>query len=157
MTEIRLPVLDDSGQPRLEEALPVEAVGAGLFRLLASPGLVDGVAAGDELELTAEEPSGFRVVRRGGQLCIWVYLPAEPPPVGAEARLDRAARALGGYVDGGHTKLRILTVPVAAGFASVETELDAAVAELSGSTWFYGNVYDSRNAGRPLGWWEGLV
>jgi hypothetical protein len=85
------------------------------------------VAAGDELELTSDEPSGFRVLQRGGQLCIWVYLP-DPPPVGADARLGRAARALGGYVDGGHTKLRILTVPVTAGFA-----------------------------GRPLGWWEGLV
>jgi len=156
MIEILLPALDDSGQPSLEEALPAEVVEAGHFRLLASPGLVEGVAAGDELELSADEPSGFRVLRRGGQLCIWVYLP-EPPPVGAEARLDRAARALGGYVDGGQANLRILTVPVTAGFASVETELDAAVAELSGSTWYYGNVYDSRNAGRPLGWWEGLV
>lgn len=156
MIEILLPALDDSGQPGLEEALPAEAVEAGLFRLLASPGLVEGVAAGDVLELTEDEPSGFRVLRRGGQLCIWVYLP-EPPPVGAEARLDRAARVLGGYVDGGQNNLRVLTVPVTAGFAGVERELDAAVAELSGSTWYYGNVYDSRNAGRPLGWWEGLV
>jgi uncharacterized protein DUF4265 len=156
MTEIRLPVLDGSGQPRLEEALPAEAVEPGRVRLLASPGLVEGVAAGDELELTADEPSGFRVLQRGGQLCIWVYLP-EPPPMGAEERLGRAARALGGYVDGGHNNLRILTVPVTAGFARVETELDAVVAELSGSTWLYGNVYDSRNGGRPLGWWEGLV
>jgi hypothetical protein len=156
MTEIRLPVLDGSGQPKLEEVLPAEALEGGRVRLLASPGLVEGVAAGDELELTSDDPSGFRVLQRGGQLCIWVYLPA-PAPVGAEARLGRAARVLGGYVDGGQNNLRILTVPVTAGFARVEAELDAVVAELGGSTWAYGNVYDWRNAGRPLGWWEGLV
>lgn len=156
MPEIRLPVLDSSGQPKLEEVLPAEALEAGRFRLLASPGLVEGVAAGDELELTPDELSGFRVLQRGGQLCIWVYLP-DLPPVGADGRLGRAARALGGYLDGGQSNLRILTVPVTAGFASVERELDAAVAELGRSTWAYGNVYDWRNGGRPLGWWEGLV
>jgi len=48
--------------------------------------------------------------------------------------------------------LRILTVPVAAGFARVEAALDAAVRELPGSSWAYGNVYDPQD--RPLGWWE---
>jgi hypothetical protein len=156
MTDIRLPVLDNSGQPTLEEELPAETLEAGRFRLLASPGLVEGVAAGDELELTSDEPTGFRVLRRGGQLCIWVYVP-EPPPVGTEARLDRAARALGGYVDCGNSGLRILTVPVTAGFPRVEAELDAVVAEVGGSSWLYGNVYDWLNAGRPIGWWEGMV
>ncbi|MGH7517073.1 MAG: DUF4265 domain-containing protein [Gemmatimonadales bacterium] len=130
--------------------LPAEALGSDRYRLLASPGLVEGVAAGDELELAPTEPTGFRVLRRGGQLCIWIYLP-EPPPPGTEARLSRAAGALGGYLDGGHTKLRILTIPVSAGFACVEAELGAAVADLSGSTWAYGNVYDPRDAARPLG------
>jgi uncharacterized protein DUF4265 len=156
MIEIRLPVLDSSGERKLEEALPAEALEPRRFRLLASPGLVEGVAAGDELELTSDEPSGFRILRRGGQLCIWVYLP-EPPPAGADSRLGRAARALGGYLDGGNTQLRILTVPVTGGFSSVEMELDAAVSDLSGSTWIYGNVYDSGDANRPLGWWKGLV
>jgi hypothetical protein len=151
MIEIRLPALDDSGQRSLEEVLPAEPLGNGSFRLLGSPGLVEGLAAGDELELEPTDPAGYRVLRRGGQLCIWVYIP-EPPPKETDARLRRAAATLGGYLDGGNTRLRILTVPVTAGFERVEAELDAAVAELRGSTWAYGNVYD--RADRPLGWWE---
>lgn len=153
MIEIRLPVLDDSGQRRFEEILPAEALGGGRFRLLASPGLVEGVAAGDELELAPADPAGYHVLRRGGRLCIWVYV-SEPPPEETETRLGRAAATLGGYLDGGNTGLRILTVPISAGFERVEAELAAVVTELRGSTWAYGNVYDPRNGGRPLGWWE---
>ena len=153
MTEILLPVLDESGKRGFDEVLPAESLGRGRFRLLASPGLVEGVAAGDELELAPAEPTGYRVLRRGGQLCIWVYVP-EPPPEQTEARLVRAGATLGGYLDGGNTGVRILTVPVSAGFGRVEAELAAAVADLPGSTWAYGNVYDFRNGGRPLGWWE---
>ena len=152
MGEIQLPVLDNAGQRRIEEAVPAEALGPGRYRLLASPGLVEGVAAGDEIELAPTEPAGFRVVRRGGQLCIWVYVP-EPPPPRTEARLIQAARVLGGYLDGGQSRLRVLTVPVTTGFPAVEAELDAAVAELGGSTWAYGNVYHSGDASRPMGWW----
>jgi uncharacterized protein DUF4265 len=151
MTEIRLPALDQSGQRVMEEVLPADPLGRGRYRLLASPGMVEGVAAGDELELSPAEPAGYRVLRRGGQLCVWVYIP-DPPPQHTDARLDQAARALGGYLDGGSTRLRILTVPVSAGFACVETELEAAVVELGDSSWAYGNVYDRQN--RPLGWWE---
>jgi hypothetical protein len=153
MIEIRLPVLDESGQRKFDEVLPAEPLGRGCFRLLASPGLVEGVAAGDELELAPADPTGYRVLRRGRQLCIWVYVP-EPPAEQTEARLVRAAATLGGYLDGGNTGLRILTVPVSAGFGRVEAELAAVVADLHGSTWAYGNVYDPQNGGRPLGWWE---
>jgi hypothetical protein len=153
MIEIRLPVLDNSGQRRFEEILPAEPLGGGRFRLLASPGLVEGVAAEDELELDPADPAGYRVLRRGGRLCVWVYVP-EPPPEQTATRLGRAAAALGGYLDGGNTGLRILTVPVSTGFGRVEAELAAVVAELGGSTWAYGNVYDRRNGNRPLGWWE---
>jgi hypothetical protein len=153
MIEIRLPVLDESGQRKFDEVLPAEPLGRGCFRLLASPGLVEGVAAGDELELAPADPTGYRVLRHGRRLCIWVYVP-EPPPEQTEARLVRAAATLGGYLDGGNTGLRILTVPVSAGFGRVEAELAAVVADLYGSTWAYGNVYDHQNGGRPLGWWE---
>jgi hypothetical protein len=153
MIEIRLPVLDESGQRKFDEVLPAEPLGRGRYRLLASPGLVEGVAAGDELELAPADPTGYRVLRRGGRLCIWVYVP-EPPPEPTEARLRRAAAMLGGYLDGGNTGLRILTVPVSAGFERVEAELIAVVTDLRGSTWAYGNVYDPQNEDRPLGWWE---
>ena len=153
MIEILLPALDKLGRQSLEELLPAEPLGGDRFRLLASPGIVEGLAAGDEVELAPADPRGFRVLRRGGQLCVWVYLP-EPPPEQADARLSLAATILGGYLDGGNTNLRVLTVPVSAGFKQVEAELGAAVAELPGSIWAYGNVFDRQNGDRPLGWWD---
>jgi hypothetical protein len=153
MIEIRLPALDESGQRSIEEVLPAESLGDGRFRLLGSPGLVEGVAAGDEVELAPADPLGYRVLRRGGHLCVWVYVP-EPPPEQTDARLSRAATTLGGYLDGGNTGLRILTIPVSVGFQRIEAEVEAAVAELPGSSWANGNVYDRQNADRPFGWWE---
>ena len=153
MIEIRLPALDKFGRKDLEEVLPAEPLGGDRFRLLASPGIVEGVAAGDEVELAPADPRGFRVLRRGGQLCLWVYLP-EPPPEQTDARLSLAATILGGYLDGGNTNLRVLTVPASAGFKQVEAELGSAVAELPGSIWAYGNVFDRQNGDRPLGWWD---
>jgi hypothetical protein len=114
--------------------------------------LVEGVAAGDEIELDPSLPAGFRVLRRSGQLCVWFYLP-KSATVAADARVIRAADRLGGYLDGGRAKLRVLTIPVRTGFDAIAQELDAAARELAGSTWLYGNVYDGGNPERPLDWW----
>ncbi|HEX5576100.1 MAG TPA: DUF4265 domain-containing protein [Gemmatimonadales bacterium] len=154
MIEIRLPALDESGQRSIEEVLPAVSLGGDRFRLVGSPGLVEGVAAGDEVELAPADPTGYRVLRRGGNLCVWLYVP-QPPPEQTDARLSQAATTLGGYLDGGNTGLRILTIPVSAGFERVETEVEAAVVELPGSSWAYGNVYD--HADRLLGWWDSLA
>jgi hypothetical protein len=127
-------------------------LGGKRYRLIASPGLVEGLAAGDEIELDASVPSGFRMLRRSGQLCIWFYL-AKPAPSAADARVIRAADRLGGYLDGGRAQLRVLTIPVTAGFEAVARELDDAVRDLPGSRWLYGNVYEGGNPERPLEWW----
>jgi hypothetical protein len=139
--DLRLPVRDASGQRRIEEAVPAEQLAAGRYRLAGSPGLVQGLAAGDEVELVPDEPAGFRVLRRGGQLCFWVYLP-EPAPAGTDARLSRAAASLGGYMDGGNTRLRILTIPAAAGFRQIEAVLDRTVGEVPDTSWAWGNPHD---------------
>jgi hypothetical protein len=120
--------------------------------LTASPGLVEGLAAGDEIELDSTVSPGFRMLRRSGQLCIWFYLPKPAPPA-ADARVIRAAGRLGGYLDGGRAQLRVLTIPVSAGFDAVARELDAAARDLAGSSWLYGNVYEGGNPERPLEWW----
>ncbi len=86
--DILLPVLDADGKRTFDETLPAKPLGADRYRLLGSPGLVEGIAAGDELELHPAEPSGFRVLRRGGQLCVWVYV-SEPLLAGTEERLAR--------------------------------------------------------------------
>jgi hypothetical protein len=70
--ELRVPVFS-GGAPRGEETLPIVPLGDRTYRLLASPGLVEGLAAAAEFELDASATGGIRVLRRGGNLCIWFY------------------------------------------------------------------------------------
>ncbi|MEJ7809765.1 MAG: DUF4265 domain-containing protein [Gemmatimonadaceae bacterium] len=151
---VLLPVFID-GERRGEEALPVAAVGPARFRLLASPGIVEGLAAGNEFVLDDIAPPGYRVVERGGNLWVWFYF---APPVeehsGETADVRRAVEALGGWLDGGYSKMLVFTVPLAAGFAAVARAFDAAVARQPGSQWLYGNVYDPTDGETPLDWWR---
>lgn len=137
-----------------EESLPVAALGRGRYRLLASPGFVEGLAAGDEFELDASAPSGHRVLHRGGNLCVWFYH-AEPLSESSVATADarRVAESLGGRLDGGYSRMLVLTVPLAAGFDAVARAFDDAVRRHAGSAWLYGNVYDPSDGMTPLNWW----
>jgi hypothetical protein len=152
--EVVVPVLSD-GRRQGEETLPAVALGPGRYRLLASPGFVEGLAAGDELELTPDSPRGYRVLARGGNLCVWIYFPDAVDPDGAEtADLSRTAGALGGHLNGGWSRMLVLTVPLAAGWAAIESSINAAVERLGASSWLYGNVYDPADGVTPLRWWE---
>ncbi|MCD9900296.1 DUF4265 domain-containing protein [Streptomyces sp. MT29] len=68
-----------SGKP-VFETLPARAVGSGSYELTGSPGLVEGCAAGDLLEIDAD--GLFQVVRRGPNLCIQAF---GRPPFDAES------------------------------------------------------------------------
>jgi hypothetical protein len=151
--ELRVPVFGN-GTPQGEEKLPVVALSGGGYRLLASPGFVEGLAAGDEFELDSNASGGVRVLRRGGNLCVWFY-GAEPLDERSAVTADvrRVAESLGGRLDGGYSRMLVLTIPLAAGFDAVAAELDAAVRRHAGSGWLYGNVYDSSDGVTPLNWW----
>lgn len=151
--ELRVPVFSD-GAPRGEETLPVVPLGDRTYRLLASPGLVEGLAAADEFELDASATGGIRVLRRGGNLCIWFY-GAEPLDETSDVTADvrSVAESLGGRLDGGYSRMLVLTIPIAAGFDAVASAFDEAVQRHPGSTWLYGNVYDPSDGVTPLNWW----
>ena len=152
--DLRVPVFGD-GARQGEEALPVVELGEGRYRLLASPGFVEGLAAGDEFELDDDAPLGHRVVRRGGNLCVWFYHSeplSEASAVTAEIR--GVAEALGGQLDGGYSRMLVLTVPLAAGFDAVARAFDDSVRRHAGSSWLYGNVYDPADGMTPLDWWR---
>jgi hypothetical protein len=151
--ELRVPVFSD-GTPRGEETLPVVALDHRRYLLLASPGFVEGLAAGDEFELDSNVSSGVRVLQRGGNLCVWFY-GAEPLEEGSDVTSDlrHVAESLGGRLDGGYSRMLVLTVPVAAGFDVVAAAFDDAVRRHAGSTWLYGNVYDPSDGVTPLKWW----
>lgn len=151
--ELRVPVFSGSTSQG-DEVLPVVAIGGGRYVLLASPGFVEGLAAGDEFELDASAAGGHRVIRRGGNLCVWFYH-AEPVEESATATADirLVAESLGGRLDGGYSHMLVLTVPLAAGFDAVADAFDAAVRRHAGSAWLYGNVYDPSDGMTPLNWW----
>jgi hypothetical protein len=151
--ELRVPVFS-GGTSQGEEVLPVVAVGDGRYLLLASPGFIEGIAAGDEFVLDASAAGGHRVLRRGGNLCVWFYH-AEPVDESGVATADirLVAESLGGRLDGGYSHMLVLTVPLAAGFDAVAAAFDAAVRRHAGSAWLYGNVYDPSDGMTPLNWW----
>jgi hypothetical protein len=67
---------------------------------------------------------------------------------------DQVLERLSGVLDGGIDRGMVFTIPLGAGFATIETFFDTFVRTHPGTEWLYGNVYDP-DTGRPLGWWEG--
>lgn len=153
MADIVLPVFVD-GQRSGEEAIPAEPLGGNRFRLAVSPGMLEGLAAGDEIEVDETERLGYRILRRSGNLCVWFYFgePVHELHPGVRA-LATEVEAIGGWLDGGYSRLVVFTIPVASGFEAVEDVLDFAAALHPGSMWLYGNVYDQSDGSTPLGWW----
>jgi hypothetical protein len=142
--------LNSAGSPVLEQ-VPATPTGDGRVRLSASPGLAQGAAAGDEVVLKAD--GQFDVIERGGNLCVQVLGEREF----AEAQLRPLVlrvESLGGWLDGGGPRLRVFTVPVSAGFPSVEAVFKEFVSDVPGSEWYFGNVYDPHDGVTPLHWWE---
>lgn len=154
MTDILLPVLVDD-ERRGDEAIPAESLGGARFRLVSSPGMVEGLAAGDEIEMDASEAVGYRLLQRAGNLCAWFYFahPVDEHHPDVQS-LTGSVEALGGWLDGGYARMVVFTIPVRAGFAEVARTFDAAVTRHSGSSWYYGNVYDPSDGVTPLGWWD---
>jgi Domain of unknown function (DUF4265) len=135
----------------VQEELAVGVLPDGTYRLLVSPALTIGLAAGDVFEIH-EATLRTSVLRRGGNLTIWLY------PQGASddaRRLSHEVDALGGTFDGSAqgNALLIFTMPVAATFSAIEAVFNRFLEEHPESEWYYGNVYADDGV-TPLGWWE---
>nr|CAP47697.1 putative integron gene cassette protein [uncultured bacterium] len=135
-----------SGQTQPVE---VEEVGPDLYRVLFSPGLVEGTAAGDLIRITDVSSGSFEVIEHGGNVSVkW----AADSPVGHSlAKADDLLTRLGSRRDGAIAEAAVWTIPVSVGFHAIETQMAQVVALIPGSQWWYGNVYD--HAGKPLNWW----
>ena len=139
-----------SGEPVFEE-VPVEALDERRYRLLASPGLLDGLASGDVFERA--DDGSYAVVTRSGNLCVQVWYPHQDLHARVDAELLPEVNALGGWLDGRSPGISAFTVPVHATFARIKEIFDAWVAKLPGSGWSFANVY-AADGETPLGWWE---
>lgn len=125
------------------------------FRLLYSPGMVEGLAKGDVIALSHADPKGFTVVTRSGNLCVWFYFKEQGRNRGPDGdRVRAVVGKFGGTSDGGGNTHLVFSVPVSFGFPAVEALFNDLVAQYPGSSWLYGNVYDPWNDFKPLGWWE---
>jgi hypothetical protein len=154
MAEVELPIRNVRGQTRPAlELLEAELIGSKRYRLTYSPGMVEGLAAGDEFELTLDD-LGYRVLKRGGNVCAWFSFATAGQNRGPDADfLTEAIEAIGGRLDGGGHYNLVYTIPIETGFPAIELILDGARSRHAGSSWMFGNVYDPRDGKTPLGWW----
>ena len=153
-TEIDLPICHNESSRPGTEVLEVERLGPNQYRLCYSPGVVEGLAKGDVIELSDSDPKGFHVVRRSGNLCVWFYFQEAGINRGPEGdRVRAAVEKFGGICDGGGNTNLVFSVPVSFGFPAVEALFDNLVAQYPGSSWLFGNVYDPWSDFKPLEWW----
>lgn len=143
-----------SGRPVFED-VPAQQQSPGVWTLRATPGLATGAAAGDKVKVGAD--GTFEVLSRAGNVALHVSAPA-----GEQAALDRLTQQLeriGGWLDGrswtrdGGSSFSVFTVPVQAGFPSIEGALGEFVAAVPKGEWYYVNVYDPADDTTPLNWW----
>jgi uncharacterized protein DUF4265 len=132
------------------QPVEVEPLGNGEYRILFSPGLVEGIAAGDVIRLTDPRLGLFEVLRRGGNVAVKLGAPEPLEPFLSAICADLAT--LNGRLDGATETAAVWTIPATAGFPRIEQAMAAAVARIPGAGWWYGNVYD--DSGKPLRWWE---
>ena len=133
------------------EPVHAEPLGNNSFRVLYSPGLVLGIAAGDTIELLGDTGQ-FRVLTRGGNIAVQLF--SSNPVSTFKTELETLVRnRLMGTCDGGIDRGLVFTIPVTSGFQSIEEVFENFVRTHPGVEWMYGNVYDPET-NEPLGWWS---
>jgi hypothetical protein len=153
--EIELPICHAASDRPMTEIIEVLQLSPLRYRLVFSPGMVEGLAKGDEIELCSEDPKGFNVVKRSRNLCIWFFFQEIGRNQGPDGDRVRAiVEEFGGTCDGGGNTHLVLSIPLSFGFPAVEELFKDMAKRYPGSSWLYGNVYDPWNGFRPLGWWE---
>ena len=143
---IELPVRHHESSRPVTEVLEAIQVCPHQFRLLYSPGLVEGVAKGDVIELSDIDPKGFIVITRSGYLCAWFYFQEQGRNRGPDGdRVRAAVEKFGGICDGGGNMNLVFSIPVSFGFPAVEALFNDLVGQYPGSSWLLGNVADPLN------------
>jgi hypothetical protein len=141
-------LLADSSDRPFYETVPATMVAQGVYDILGSPALTYGCAAGDRVRVAAD--GTFHVLRRGGNLCLRVFLRTAPTDDDVDA-LSATFSPIGGLVEmPADRKFIVITVSVSAGFVPIEQAVRRWTADRD-CQWEYGNVHDEH--GELLGWW----
>lgn len=130
------------------ELVRAERISDETFRLLYSPGFVQGIAAGDEFRLVGRD-GAFEVTHRAGNLAVQVLCRQLIGPWKVD--LTRLVAALGGVLDGSIDKGLVFTIPRSAAVARLEALLNRFARENPDLAWGYGNMTagDRRAAALP--------
>lgn len=147
-TTVRL-LVDVKDEKPAYEQVHVEDRGGGTYRLLQSPGFVQGLAADDLFVL--EPGDTFKLLQRGGNISIQMF--SRDPVDRAEPFATSELLRIGARLDGKLRNVLVYTVPASAGFPEIERLLDNIKTRFPGLAWYYGNVYDPVDGVTPLNWW----
>jgi hypothetical protein len=123
-----------TGEPVHEEVL-VQEVRDDVYRVVATPAFVSGIAAGDEIRVDGDT---FELESRTDNVAVRFY--ADPNRSADVTPLTQALETLGGRLDGHHKYLWVYTVPRAAGLHAIARVVEAFRARNPGSEWEYGNA-----------------
>jgi hypothetical protein len=152
MTEIEVAHLEED--QKVTEKLPAEPLGGKRYQLMGSPALVAGLASGDEIELDPREPTGYRLLKHGMNLCIQIH--ARRCNKAMQDAIAHGFESLGGRFDGVMESPKacivVCSVSVFATFDRIEKTMDQLARKFRFEGWTYGNVYDLAT-GEPLNWW----
>lgn len=132
------------------QAVPVRRLPNDELEIVFSPGFVEGVAAGDVIQILDAAAGTFEVRRRGGNVSVKLLREAGIGPV--LKSLESHLGPLHARLDGQIERAAVLTIPVSTGFPSMEAVMSTLSADFPDLEWYYGNVYDP--AGKPLNWWS---
>ncbi|AVS66199.1 hypothetical protein C8245_11410 [Paracidovorax avenae] len=122
------------------EELPAKKISDNIYVLLASPGLLLGLAKGDLIHL---HENHYEILEHGGNFCIQMYVPS----LDSETikQINNLLKPISGTLDGHGDGALAFSVPVSSGFSATNKVFDN-MRTLLGSEYYYSNIYkDSAN------------
>jgi len=141
-----------TGEPVFEEML-VTDLGDSVMRIERSPGLVLGIARGDEIKYRVESGQ-FDVLRRGGNVAIQVYyMQKQLNEQQISEFAESLSQTLGANWDGFTPKQAVFSIDLRRnGFAAIENEFNRFIAIHPLVEWHYSNVFADDGV-TALNWW----
>jgi hypothetical protein len=134
---VLLRVAECNGKPDFEP-VHVDRIEGERYRVLFSPGLAYGVAAGDEIQV---DPDGrYEVIARGGNLAVRLLCATGVASI--EQKLTEQVVSIGGRLDGQVRNGLAYTIPAKIGRDVIGKLFGSAKRETPDVLWEYGNVYE---------------
>ncbi|AVS82297.1 hypothetical protein C8237_15230 [Paracidovorax avenae] len=117
------------------EELPAKKISNDTYSLLASPGLVLGLAKGDLVHLNGDH---HNLVKHGGNFCIQMYAPKLDQK--SLEKIKSLLQPISGTLDGQGDGALAFSVPTSSGFSATNEAFDK-IREVLGSEYYYSNIY----------------